>query len=474
MQSNIFGKFDSILASKFDIDLNKIPKAKKVCRLVYMDRKNNGYLNMILPEDMDEFLVYTQAMGKRADALGNFMGIPGVIWKPASEWDSFREEKIAEGWVDVTKKMVDRNKLVPTLQAMRDFSEYDAMSDASQLIDKLTALAQNAGNTSAFEKIHPEASLDTFYNTNIIIFTKKTLTEAKRFLKNLREMEIVEGTEETITQINDALTQLYINLPTVIRNNRTNDKKWLSKKLESAADIRSSLNDIIEAEEADLATVTKEQEDRLARINRPQIPEGSDTFETTINGNHITIRNADAELVNTVKDNLRSLNQKYSNCWYVTNATTQAAYEADMAGVTGDHKKEMLLWHGSATENWTGIIEEGLKISKKVAHGSMFGRGCYFAPKAIKASGYTSIDGSIWANGKSKFGYLGLYKVRVGVDKPVDSAGDYRDEILRSKKYDSVWAHRGVSNLREDEIVVYKESQCTLYALVEIKAPDVI
>jgi len=50
----------------------------------------------------------------------------------------------------------------------------------------------------------------------------------------------------------------------------------------------------------------------------------------------------------------------------------------------------MLLWHGSRTTNFAGIISQGLKIAPPEAPvtGYMFGKGIYFADMVSKSANY--------------------------------------------------------------------------------------
>ncbi|MFR1480267.1 MAG: hypothetical protein ACLSB9_33645 [Hydrogeniiclostridium mannosilyticum] len=79
-----------------------------------------------------------------------------------------------------------------------------------------------------------------------------------------------------------------------------------------------------------------------------------------------------------------------------------------------------LFWHGSRTENWWSILRTGLVLrpTNSVINGKMFGYGLYFAPRARKSVGYTSLRGSYWAGGHSNYGFMALYEVVYG--KPYD------------------------------------------------------
>ncbi|KAG8874614.1 hypothetical protein FRB97_005781 [Tulasnella sp. 331] len=69
--------------------------------------------------------------------------------------------------------------------------------------------------------------------------------------------------------------------------------------------------------------------------------------------------------------------------------------DAEQFGKAEYHKleagKRMLLWHGSRTTNFGGILSQGLRIAPPEApvSGYMFGKGVYFADASSKSLGYT-------------------------------------------------------------------------------------
>ena len=103
--------------------------------------------------------------------------------------------------------------------------------------------------------------------------------------------------------------------------------------------------------------------------------------------------------------------------------------------------------------------------------GKMFGFGLYFANKAIKSVGYTSLTGSIWAKGSSKTGYLFVYKVAYKNAKHVqkwshEMSGYTKKHIA---PYDALFAHGG-ADLKNDEIIIYDEAQATIQYVIELEA----
>lgn len=163
----------------------------------------------------------------------------------------------------------------------------------------------------------------------------------------------------------------------------------------------------------------------------------------------------------------------YYKAWRVENRAMRKNFKAFCKGKGRLTKK--LLWHGSRTENWWGILRSGLILrpTNAVINGKMFGYGLYFAPKARKSVRYTSLCGSTYAHGNSSFGFLSLYEVAYGKPYNVDSnmgCGDMTWEKLQrvAPGCSSLHAHAG-KVLMNDEIIVYREDQTTIKYLVELK-----
>ena len=114
-----------------------------------------------------------------------------------------------------------------------------------------------------------------------------------------------------------------------------------------------------------------------------------------------------------------------------------------------------------------------LRPTNAVINGKMFGYGLYFAPRARKSVGYTSLRGSYWAGGHSPYGFMALYEVVYG--KPYDvstssGCGDMTYEKLQrvAPGCSCLHAHAG-KVLYNDEVIVYREDQVTIKYLVQLK-----
>ncbi|KAG1769586.1 poly polymerase catalytic domain-containing protein [Suillus occidentalis] len=88
----------------------------------------------------------------------------------------------------------------------------------------------------------------------------------------------------------------------------------------------------------------------------------------------------------------------------------------------------MLLWHGSRTTNFAGILKQGLRIAPPEAPstGYMFGKGVYFADMMSKSAGYC------YAHLSNQIGVLLLCEVAV---KPfLERTGGYYNADIECKK----------------------------------------
>jgi len=452
---DIFNSFNAVLSAI-------LPRAKKVCRLVWADDNDYGYINMVLPKDFDKFIVYTQEMGKKAVPSSVFKGFKGINWYDVSEWDSFRDERISEGWEDVTDKLVDRNKVLPKE------SKFDINEDrkAARILKRLKLLAEGLSIKRKEEESQVE-SLDKFYNTNMVLYTKRAIADGKKLLKALSEMKLTDDTEKFVKEVNSIIRKLYIALPRLISESSTGLSSKYLKMSGSKEDISKEFNSILNREKENFENIKNVSENELKKLKRPEMDENSDTLATVIDGNKIIVKNPDETLIKEVKDRLRSIAKEYKACWRVINETTEKEYNDDFSKTSGIHQAESLLWHGSRTENWIKIIGNGLKIIPDPEHGRMFGDGIYFAVKAAKSKGYTSVKDSKWSSGTDSTGFMALYKVRTGKTLDTKYSQDYNVESVNDKGFDCVYAHKG-SQLMEDEVIIYKENQCTIFALVEI------
>lgn len=187
----------------------------------------------------------------------------------------------------------------------------------------------------------------------------------------------------------------------------------------------------------------------------------------------LVFEECDTNDIAIIKDALGSCACNFHRAWKVTNLKTQKRYDEFVK--ENDIKNTKLLFHGSRNENWWSIISGGLvlKPTNAVITGKMFGYGIYYAPKARKSMGYTSLNG-YWTRENKPFGFMALMDVAYGKPYDVHSFDskyyNFNYERLQQScpGANCLHAHEG-SMLRNDEIIIYKEEQCTIHYLIEIR-----
>lgn len=357
---------------------------------------------------------------------------------PMSQWNSKYNEKIRKGYVDQSDLVEDLIQVQKPKQ-----SKYKEIENKviAEIVERLQAMAKQA--------------ISDNYTISSNKVTQAMVDEAQDILTGLLDIPDV-----------DTFNDMLLNLFTVIPRRMGNVKDYLVKSTEDFAKIIQR--------EQDLLDVMRGQ------VVQKQIMD--DTKDNDDNKNENTILEqlglefdeCNDKDIAVIKDALGSCADRFYKAWKVKNVKTQERFEKFVK--ENNIKNTKLLFHGSRNENWWSIINTGLvlKPTNAVITGKMFGYGIYYAPKARKSLGYTSLDGSYWVRGNSKSGFMALMDVAYG--KPYDVYSF--DSKYYNFNYDRLQeacnganclhAHEGTM-LRNDEIIVYKEDQCTIRYLIELR-----
>lgn len=123
-----------------------------------------------------------------------------------------------------------------------------------------------------------------------------------------------------------------------------------------------------------------------------------------------------------------------------------------------------LLWHGSRTTNFGGILSQGLRIAPPEApvSGYMFGKGVYFADISSKSANYC------WASNSNNTGLLLLCDVELGDPMLELVNGNYNADALAKKE--GKLATLGVGRTAP---VGWKDAGCVHKDLQGVLMPDV-
>lgn len=357
---------------------------------------------------------------------------------PISQWESKYKEKIKKGYVDQTDLAEDLMQVEKPKQSNK-YKEIENKSIA-EIVERLQSMARKA--------------ISDNYTISSNKVTQAMVDEAQSILTSLLDVK-------DVTEFNDVLLKLFTTIP----RKMSNVKSFLAT---SENDFAS----IIDKEQNLLDVMSGQVVQHQVIDETPEEVKKQDC--TILEQLGLEFNECDNKDIAIIKAALGSCSDKFYRAWKVRNLRTQKRYDQFIKD--NNIKNTKLLFHGSRNENWWSIINSGLvlKPTNAVITGKMFGYGIYYAPKARKSLGYTSLSGSYWAKGSSNSGFMALMDVAYGKPYDVHSFDSkyYNfnyDELQRvCKGANCLHAHEG-SMLRNDEIIVYKEDQCTIRYLIELK-----
>lgn len=293
------------------------------------------------------------------------------------------------------------------------------------------------------------------YTISADAVTDAQIKEAQNLLDALANMAKKDKIPE---KLNDTLLQLYTVLPRKM------------KKVQDHLFTDTFSDDIFKNKvsvEQDLLDVMAGQV-RTGQISKSSANHDKDILEA----NGMMIIPVSASDIPYLKSKLGQDAGQYRSAFKVINAKTQEKFDKFIG--KSSNKSTHHYWHGSRNENWWSILGSGLILrpTNAVITGKMFGYGLYFADKARKSLGYTSLRGSYWARGASSTGFMALYKVHLGDYLKIKHHQSWcsqlsYDSLRRRGDYDSLFAEGG-ADLRNNEYIIYRQEQCTVRYIVEL------
>lgn len=408
---------------------------KEVMLTMVSENNNNKFYRMIPSADGNYFVAEYGRIG-----CANPQRRTYPIWQYSEKYD----EKINKGYRDVTHLMGSKSEHESASAALKDGTE------AQKLIAMLMDYADVAYRNT--------------YSVDLKNVTEEMLREAESLVNVLR---VMDSKRFSVADFNETLCNLYTVIPRVMKDTRV---MMASSKDDFAAIVTR------EREYLDnLKGLRKVYADVPAKTDEGKEGKNSvlEKIDSVIEKHGLEIQPCTDKDIALIKSQMGASALKFSRAWVVINKNTRKAFGGYVAKKDIGARGRKLLWHGSRNCNWLNILSLGLLLNPKAQiTGKMFGRGIYFAPSYDKSEGYTSLNGSRWANGSEKKGYLALMNVAVGKHWDVHAysseAGDMDAKAIAKKGYDSLWAHSDTGMLRADEIVVYDEAAVDIQYLVEV------
>jgi poly [ADP-ribose] polymerase len=408
---------------------------KKVCKMVYVavddgkTQQSNKFYNMYEQDDGDFIAEWGRVDSTAASKT-----------YPMLKWDAIVKKKTKKGYKEVTHlfaEVVDNgpSKVVD----IKDKS-------VKMLMDRLQGYANK--------------SIQENYTVSSRAVTQAQIDDAQATLDAIVAQA---GARKSVDKLNDSLLELFHIIPRRMK------------------DVRHHLfegNKITKITLPEIQKVIGDEQDTLdvmagqVLINDgTQIDEAEDQHQDLLAMLGLEVVEGTQEDWNYVQDKMGSNASQVKAVHMIQHIATQKRFDGHTEQADDKHVRHF--FHGSRNQNWLNIISTGLMIrpAGAIHTGSMFGDGIYFADKAQKSIGYTSLRGSYWSGGRDNTGYLAMFAVHTGKWKKIrhHNSSCYRlsKSVLDREGYDSVFAQGG-ADLRNNEYIVYAGQQCTISHLIEL------
>lgn len=427
----------------------KNDKGMKVCRLICVSKDNNNkFYNMTQINDNEFEAEWGRVEGSTASKV-----------YPMSKWDSTIKSKTKPSkkpwpYQDVTEMLAEAKDSGGKKGGLLNS---DRPREVVKFVEHLMKLAKE--------------SVQRNYVVSSQSVTKAQVDEAQNILDEISKLLKVGA---KVAPINEQLLALYAVIP---RKMKKVQEHLLFGHLDE--DARSRKTEIDNKRELDdcKKIFTKEQDalDVMAGQVAMNVTtdDGDDTSKEydVLEAADLDMQECSPAEIKMIKKKLGPNANQLKRAFRVVNNKTEKNFKDFVKKAVND--KVDLLWHGSRNENWWSIFQKGLMIrpSNAVLTGAMFGNGVYFADKAQKSIGYTSMRGSYWASGSSSTGLLALYEIHQGRQKNIlhwSSSHSQLDEAkMKREGFDSVFA-KGGADLRNNEYITYNTNQSTIRYIVEV------
>lgn len=369
---------------------------------------------------------------------------------PMSQWDRRYKEKVRKGYVDNTELF--KEEVVGDSNTTKvDTFKPERTKSVVSIINKLQGWANK--------------SVQQNYTVSSESVTQLQIDEAQTVIDDLVSFDLKKSTIEDFNKI-------LLNFYTIVPRKMKQVKDHLISTDIKASELKDRKNEIISSEQDTLDVMAGQVKLNKTDSNDTQVDDTVTNEQDILDVSGLEVDEVtDVKIIDMIKSKMQTDSSRLQKVYEVINKETQKLFDTHIKDAK--HKDTDLLWHGSRNENWWSIITTGLKIrpSNATHTGSMFGNSCYFANKAKKSIGYSSLRGSYWAGGSDNEGLLALYEVHLGNQKHIykhdSSCYDLNYKSIQKDGFDSVYAHGGI-DLINDEFMVYNHDQSTIKYLVLI------
>ena len=442
-------------------DLSKPGKRVKKLLCVTADNRNK-YYNMF-EQDNGTFIARYGRVGADKEAEDT---------KDISKWDSTYKEKTQrkkEPYTDKTDNYIGEAKVVTTGGAAKK--------------NEMFAPTRHFDTVSFIKELmnHANISVQQNYDVNVTAVTRAQVAAAQALLDKLSAMA---KPGQRTDDLNQTLMDLYMTIPRKMKNTKfhlfLSDDKITQALMSRQGEAGSTKDDMLIGTKQGVSQLISLEQDTLdvmaGQVNTHLVEEAADAGSsktdllTNLALDCVPVTAQEAE---TIKKRMGTDARRFIRAYRVNNGNTSIKFDKHVKEVK--NKKSDLMWHGSRSENWWSIFQQGLLIRPSGAThtGSMFGDAIYGASKASKSINYTSINnaGRSYTSGGARKAYLALYDFHLGNQYEIGKWKSEHSSLSLNKlkqlgDYDSVYAKAGY-DLVNDEFMIYRPQQCTIRYLIE-------
>lgn len=405
----------------------------KTVKLIKIDAEanNNKFYNMTQLDD-NNFEIHFGRVGTEGRRIKDTM----------NNWDSTYNSKKRKGYNDVSTNA--------KITRIGDATFKDLKPKVQQLLEMLNKYAKEAFKIN--------------YTVEVSDISELLVEEAQEIIDKINGKLAVNVNISEITML---LLALYKKIPRKIKNVK-----------------ESLIPPITDAAMLDKAKDKMTVEQGLLDVVKSQLVKSDGSVDAAVDSSKVLsfldrlgldIEEVSAQEETMLKNMLTNSANKYISAYKVINYKTQKLFDSEVAKAA--NKKTMLLFHGSRSENWLGIIKSGLVLHPNaVTTGKLFDHGIYFADVADKSLGY--ISGGRWnSSSGDNDNWLAVYDVHVGKQatyKDVARLSSRKPDLAKfvpDNGFDSYFADHNIEqryNLARDEFIIYDEHKCTIKYLIHL------
>jgi poly [ADP-ribose] polymerase len=318
----------------------------------------------------------------------------------------------------------------------KDLAKFVAM-----LVDK------NTREITTGTTLKVDTSTGLFKTDGGVIVTRKVVDEARVLLAQIKKLVALPGTKDQ----DQVACDYMMRIPTDIGRNRPTfrnvfpDQAAVDKQEQILDALLGSLDMLAKpaaAPDAPKVAAKKVWSVTMVPTDAAELKRITAKFLSTFNRTHAC----------------SAAGLKPQRAWTLSIAHMDAAFELDGKKVGGVQE----LWHGTRVGNLLSIFARGLIIPPWADAGRMYGDGIYFSDQSTKSLNYAY---GYWGGGsRDNNCFMLLNDVAMGKPYIPRGCGSWK---AAPDGCDSTFAKAGQSGVQNNEMIVYRASQCKVTRLVE-------